>query len=75
MRHKVLTLMSAVILLAACNSTNDKTQMEIGKHTDFKLEGSHMTPEALWAMGRIGSYAASPDGTKAAYQVTYYSVE
>ena len=77
MRHKVLTLMSAVILLAACNSTNDKTQMEIGKHTDFKLEGSHMTPEALWAMGRIGSYAASPDSSKTriAYQVTYYSVE
>ena len=34
-----------------------------------------MTPEALWAMGRIGSYAASPDGQHIVYQVGYYSVK
>ena len=33
-----------------------------------------MTPEALWAMGRIGGMAVSPDGTKVAYTVSYYSV-
>ena len=33
------------------------------------------TPEALWAMGRIGGYAASPDGQKIVYQVGYYSVK
>ncbi len=34
-----------------------------------------MTPEALWAMGRIGGVAASPDGSKVVYQVGYYSVK
>ena len=34
-----------------------------------------MTPEALWAFGRIGETAVSPDGSRIAYIVTYYSVE
>ena len=34
-----------------------------------------MTPEALWAMGRIGSYQAAPDGKHIVYQVGYYSVK
>ena len=34
-----------------------------------------MTPEALWAMGRIGGHQASPDGKKIVYQVSYYSVK
>lgn len=33
-----------------------------------------MTPEALWAMGRIGSVAVSPDEKQIAYTVSYYSV-
>lgn len=33
-----------------------------------------MTPEALWAMGRIGGMNVSPDGQKVVYTVAYYSV-
>lgn len=44
-----------------------KQQIEI---TDGKL-----TPEVLWAMGRIGSVAVSPDESKIAYQVTYYDID
>lgn len=39
------------------------------------LEGTTlMTPENLWAMGRIGDCCVSPDGKYAVYAVTYYSV-
>lgn len=34
-----------------------------------------MTPETLWAMGRIGSSCVSPDGKRIAYTVSYYSVK
>lgn len=34
-----------------------------------------MTPETLWAMGRIATAEASPDGKTVVYQVGYYSVE
>lgn len=36
--------------------------------------GKKMTPESLWAMGRIGSFHLSPDQQNAVYSVSYYSV-
>ncbi len=46
----------------------------IGK-SNIQLTSDRMTPEALWAMGRISGYQVSPDGKKVVYQVGYYSVE
>jgi len=66
----LLTIALAALLLASCGNDNDM----IGK-SDMKLDSELMTPEALWAMGRIGGYAASPNGKKVAYSVSYYSVE
>ena len=63
----VLTLL---VLGAAKAQDNDM----IGK-SNIKLSSRMMTPEALWAMGRIGTVAASPDGSKVAYQVGYYNVK
>jgi len=34
-----------------------------------------ITPEDLWAMGRVGSPVVSPDGSRVAYTVTWYDVE
>ncbi|MBO4642521.1 MAG: S9 family peptidase [Bacteroidaceae bacterium] len=65
--------MATLTLATSCEQTN-KTEGFIGRN-DITLQSDTMTPEALWAMGRIGSYAASPDGTHIAYQMTYYSVE
>ena len=49
-------------------------QEMIGKQ-NISLTNDLLTPEALWAMGRISNYAASPDGKKIVYQVGYYSVK
>lgn len=49
-------------------------QTMIGK-SDIKLSSDLMTPEALWAMGRIGGAQVSPNGKQVVYQVGYYSVE
>ena len=76
MRQANLFMMSAAMLLAACGGTKDagKTDQVLIEKSDIKIEGKRMTPEALWAMGRIGGFAVSPDGKKIAYTVAYYSV-
>ena len=71
------TLSFAVAAAIGCASINAEAQTMIGKTTDVAAisKGDRMTPETLWAMGRIGGAAASPDGKTVAYQVGYYSVK
>ena len=66
----------AVLVLLAAQATPSKAQddVKIGKQ-NIKLTSDLMTPEALWAMGRIGAAEANADGTKIVYQVGYYSVK
>ena len=64
----------AALALMVLGSMQAQTTDVIGKQ-NIKLKSRMMTPEALWAMGRIGATAASPDGKKIVYQVGYYSVK
>ena len=63
--------------LASCGSSPEAAKEAddslIGR-SDIRLENRRLTPEALWAMGRIGSVAPSPDTGRVAYTVSYYSV-
>ena len=70
-RGSSLILLSTIAIMTACK----KEQKPVIIRSDIQLQSDTLTPEALWAMGRIGSYAVSPDGSRIAYQVTYYSVE
>ena len=68
------TIILAAILTLATATNVKADDVNIGKQ-NIKVENGLMTPEALWAMGRIGSTAASPDGQHIVYQVGYYSVK
>ena len=72
-----LLFMTAVVTLAsACGTaTHEATSSaDVIGRSDIRIEGHRMTPEALWAMGRIGGVCPSPDGKRIAYTVSYYSV-
>ncbi|MBQ9471010.1 MAG: S9 family peptidase [Bacteroidales bacterium] len=78
---KLRTLSSialAAMLLAACNGgpqrTSTKADDIIGPQ---KVDASSgiLTPEVLWAFGRLGESAVSPNGKRIAYTVTWYSKE
>ena len=71
---KTLFLFSLCLLTGMCTKSKAEETVNICKQ-NFKVAGGRMTPEALWAMGRIGGYSASPDGGKIVYQVGYYSVK
>ena len=67
-------IMAAALILMTAGSTNAEEIVKIGRQ-NITIKDGRMTPEALWAMGRIGSYEASPDGSKVVYQVGYYNVK
>ena len=71
----IMATMAIAGLATAGNTaaTPEETAI-IGKST-IKIEGGVMTPEALWAMGRIGEVTVSPDAKSIIYGVSYYSVE
>lgn len=62
----------AAFILALTVTIN--AQEIIGKQ-NLKLDGDRMTPEALWAFGRVSGIEVSPDGNTVLYGVSYYSVE
>ena len=69
---KSLIILVGLVFLA--NLAKAEETVKIGKQ-NIKLESNLMTPEALWAMGRIGAAEASADGKQIVYQVGYYSVK
>ena len=68
-------IMLATVLAIGCSSIDAQEATDFIGKSDIKLTSDLMTPEALWAMGRIGGHQASPDGKKIVYQVSYYSVK
>lgn len=72
-------IMATSLLLGACNPATDVNVKETGDKnligkSDIRIKDCRMTPEALWAMGRIGGMNVSPDGKRVVYTVAYYSV-
>jgi dipeptidyl aminopeptidase/acylaminoacyl peptidase len=69
----------AVVVLSSCQSAQDKQASEADEVIISKpaltLHGDRMSPEALWAIGRVGGHEVSPDGNKILFGVTYYSIE
>ena len=67
--------MATLALLAtSCQNKADATKAPITK-PEITIEGGRLTPEALWAMGRINSVLPNEQTEQIAYTVSYYSVE
>jgi dipeptidyl aminopeptidase/acylaminoacyl peptidase len=67
--------MSALIVVAfnGCK-TEVKEETLIGKK-QLKLQSDRMTPEVLWALGRVGDFEVSPDRKQVLFSITYFDVE
>ena len=66
----LLVMNYAVMVKSGNNDTSDF----IGR-TTLALKSDLLTPETLWAMGRIGGAHMSSNGKMMVHNVTYYSVE
>ena len=72
----ILPILFLAIIFAGYQQTTaqEKKCTPIGK-LEITLENDLMTPEALWAFGRVSGQEVSPDGKTVLYGVTYYSIE
>lgn len=73
------SLMTIVLLLVACNSKEDMkgsstSEDKMISKNEIQVPEGRVTPEALWAMGRMSGAEVSPDGKQILYSVSYYSV-
>lgn len=76
MNLKVITIAMALFTagISFASAAGADREAIIGKSVPESGD-SLLTPELLWSMGRLGAFQVSPQGDKAVYNVTYYSVE
>ena len=73
---KLLILSLFSILMISCQAPAENTSDEpLITKNQMELSSDIMTPEVLWAFGRLGDVQVSPSGENILYGVSYYSVE
>lgn len=83
MKNKVLLIMAIALSISACTTNNNQSTNAIDESQDVEYIGKHnitvpdgkMTPEVLWAFGRLSDIQISPDKQTILYGVSYYSIE
>lgn len=63
----------ALAMASCCQQTHQEEKSPITK-PQITIQGGRLTPEALWAMGRIGTVIPDIETGLIAYTVSYYSV-
>ena len=75
---KKIATVCTMAAMMACSSVEQKqeqaSETSVIGQPDVKIENGQMSPEVLWAFGRVGNMCVSPDGKRVAYTVTYYSI-
>ena len=72
--RKLIIMATLALLATSCQHKEDATKAPITK-PEITIQGGRLTPEALWAMGRINSVLPNEQTNQLAYTVSYYSVE
>ena len=72
--RKIIFMATLALLAASCQPKEDNAKAPITK-PQITIEGGRLTPEALWAMGRINSVLPNEANGTIAYTISYYSVE
>lgn len=74
----ITTMLASLSLMVSTLSSESMAAPSDGdfiRKQSLSIKDGRLTPEALWAMGRLGDFSLSPDGKLAVYSVSYYSVE
>jgi len=74
MRKIQIFIMAVMALVGTACQKAEEGKAPVTK-PQITIEGGRLTPEGLWAMGRIGSVKSDIETGWLAYTVSYYSVE
>ena len=66
--RKILFMATLALLATACQTNQDNDKAPITK-PEITIEGGRLTPEALWAMGRINSVHPDEQSGRIAYTI------
>ena len=71
---KLFFAMALVSLLCACTKKQDTNSTKVIGKPEIQVQDGRFTPEVMWALGKMGEKAVSPDGKQITYTVTYYDM-
>jgi dipeptidyl aminopeptidase/acylaminoacyl peptidase len=74
MKKKIITL-ATLALVAACSKSDVENNAKVVEKSSIEVQDGRFTPEVMWALGKMGEYAISPDGKQLAYTLTYYDMQ
>ncbi len=71
---KIFIAIALLAMFYACTNKQAKTDDKVIGKPEIQVQDGRFTPEVMWALGKMGEKAVSPDGTQIAYTVTYYDM-
>lgn len=72
--NKLLLILSVILLAYGCKKKPEKEQEIIGQWIP-EIENGIMTPESMWAFGRLSEFHVSPDKSQILYVVTFFDIQ
>ncbi len=72
---KICIAMASLALVCACSKGSSEGDGKIIEKPQIEVKNGQFTPEVMWALGKMGESAVSPDGKQLAYTLTYYDME
>ena len=77
--NKLIGILLVIIVLMACQSPKNPVPSDTGNEAvigkpDVKLQSDRLTPELMWAFGRVGEVVLSPDKLTILFGIKYYDV-
>ena len=72
---KFFIAIALLTLICACTKKQEQSDEKVIGKPEIQVQDGRFTPEVMWALGKMGEKAVSPDGTQIAYTVTYYDME
>ena len=75
MKKTIIALASLALVCACSKQTKDEGTEKVVERPEIQVQNGQFTPDVMWALGKMGKYTVSPDGSKLAYTLTYYDMQ